>query len=254
MTFETTKTSSRPTSDPSERPLLVEDLQVAYGRIRALKGVGLEIEDNAVVSIIGANGAGKSTLLKTLSGLIRPREGRILFFGRSIRNTAPERITRMGLVHVPEGRQILGTMTVEENLELGTLGKRTREPMTDRLERVFGYFPVLRGKTSQMGGTLSGGEQQMLAIGRALMGDPLVLMLDEPSLGLAPLLVNEIFRIITVLQGDGKTLLLVEQNARKALLASDRTYLLENGLIALSGPSADLIQNDKVKAAYLGSA
>ncbi len=254
MTFETTQRSSRPTSGPSEAPLVVEDLHVAYGRIRALKGVSLEIAQNAVVSIIGANGAGKSTLLKTLSGLIRPREGRIRFFGRSIRGTAPERITRMGLVHVPEGRQILGSMTVEENLELGTLAKRTREPVPDRLERVFAYFPVLRGKTSQMGGTLSGGEQQMLAIGRALMGDPRVLMLDEPSLGLAPLLVNEIFRIIEVLQGDGKTLLLVEQNARKALLASDRSYLLENGLIALSGPSADLIHNDKVQAAYLGSA
>jgi len=239
--------------DPNETPLRVEDLQVAYGRIRALKGISLEIGQGAVVSIIGANGAGKSTLLKTVSGLVRPRKGKIYLFGRSIRDLAPERITRLGLVHVPEGRQILGTMTVQENLELGTLGRKSRTPVHVRLEEVFSYFPVLRGKTSQRGGVLSGGEQQMLAIGRGLMGNPLVLMMDEPSLGLAPMLVNEIFRIIEILRKDGKTILLVEQNARKALLASDRTYLLENGAVSLSGPSSELIHNDRVKAAYLGS-
>jgi len=205
------------------------------------------------VSIIGANGAGKSTLLKTISGLIKPRKGSIQFENASIVGIAPEKITRMGLVHIPEGRQILATLTVHDNLELGSIPLRSRSELNKRFQEVFDYFPVLKERIHQRGGTLSGGEQQMLAIGRALMGEPKLLMMDEPSLGLAPILVNEIFKIIAVLREKKKTILLVEQNARKALLTSDRSYLLENGLIAMAGPSLEMINNQKIKDSYLGT-
>jgi branched-chain amino acid transport system ATP-binding protein len=233
--------------------LLIGDLHVSYGHIRALKGVSMGIETGEIVSIIGANGAGKSTLLKTISGLLKPARGEIRFENASIVGLAPEKITRMGLVHVPEGRQILATLTVYENLELGSIPLVNREEVHQKFEQVFLYFPVLKERINQFGGTLSGGEQQMLAIGRALMGEPKLLMLDEPSLGLAPILVNEIFRIIQVLREDKRTILLVEQNARKALLTSDRSYLLENGLIPMSGASSELIDNQKIKDSYLGT-
>ncbi|RPJ22802.1 MAG: ABC transporter ATP-binding protein [Desulfobacteraceae bacterium] len=211
------------------------------------------IQAGEIVSIIGANGAGKSTLLKTVSGLIKPRRGSIRFENASIVGIAPEKITRMGLVHIPEGRQILATLTVYDNLELGSIPLRSRSGLNRKFEEVFETFPVLKERAHQAGGTLSGGEQQMLAIGRALMGEPKLLMMDEPSLGLAPILINEIFKIIAVLREKKKTILLVEQNARKALLTSDRSYLLENGLIAMSGPSPEMINNQKIKDSYLGT-
>ena len=233
--------------------LTVEDLHVSYGHIKAVKGVSMGIQAGEIVSIIGANGAGKSTLLKTVSGLIKPRRGSIRFENASIVGIAPEKITRMGLVHIPEGRQILATLTVYDNLELGSIPLRSRSGLNRKFEEVFETFPVLKERAHQAGGTLSGGEQQMLAIGRALMGEPKLLMMDEPSLGLAPILINEIFKIITVLHERKKTILLVEQNARKALLTSDRSYLLENGLIAMSGPSSEMINNQKIKESYLGT-
>ena len=237
----------------NKKELSVEDLHVSYGHIKAVKGVSMEIQAGEIVSIIGANGAGKSTLLKTISGLIKPRKGSIQFENASIVGIAPERITRMGLVHIPEGRQILATLTVYDNLELGSIPLRSRSRLNERFQEVFDYFPVLKERIYQLGGTLSGGEQQMLAIGRALMGEPKLLMMDEPSLGLAPILVNEIFKIIAVLREKKKTILLVEQNARKALLTSDRSYLLENGLIAMSGASSEMINNQKIKDSYLGT-
>ena len=239
--------------EANNQALQVEDLHVSYGHIRAVKGVSMGIQSGEIVSIFGANGAGKSTLLKTISGLIRPRMGSIQFENASIVRIAPEKITRMGLVHIPEGRQILATLTVYDNLELGSIPLRSRSELNKRFQEVFDYFPVLKERVHQRGGTLSGGEQQMLAIGRALMGEPKLLMMDEPSLGLAPILVNEIFKIITVLREKKKTILLVEQNARKALLTSDRSYLLENGLIAMSGASSEMINNQKIRDSYLGT-
>ena len=239
--------------EANNHALQVENLHVSYGHIKAVKGVSMEIQAGEIVSIIGANGAGKSTLLKTISGLIKPRKGSIQFENASIVGIAPERITRMGLVHIPEGRQILATLTVYDNLELGSIPLRSRSRLNERFQEVFDYFPVLKERVYQRGGTLSGGEQQMLAIGRALMGEPKLLMMDEPSLGLAPILVNEIFKIIAVLREKKKTILLVEQNARKALLTSDRSYLLENGLIAMSGASSEMINNQKIKDSYLGT-
>lgn len=239
--------------EANNKALLIEDLHVSYGHIKAVKGVSMGIQAGEIVSIIGANGAGKSTLLKTISGLIKPRKGGIQFEDASIVGIAPEKITRMGLVHIPEGRQILATLTVYDNLELGSIPLRSRSGLSKRFQEVFDYFPVLKERIYQRGGTLSGGEQQMLAIGRALMGEPKLLMMDEPSLGLAPILVNEIFKIIAVLREKKKTILLVEQNARKALLTSDRSYLLENGLIAMSGASPEMINNQKIKESYLGT-
>lgn len=255
MKFKMTQESSRRTSERNDggAALKVEGLHVAYGQIRALKGVSVEVHPGEVVSMIGANGAGKSTLLKTISGLISPSKGDIRFGNHSIVGVAPEKITRLGLVHVPEGRQILATLTVFENLELGTIALPRRDGLENRFREIYDYFPALKERSNQFGATLSGGEQQMLAIARALMGDPRLLMMDEPSLGLAPLIVNEIFRIIRILKENRKTILLVEQNARKALMASDRSYLLETGLIAMSGPSSEMIHNQKIRDSYLGA-
>ena len=233
--------------------LEVNDIHTYYGNIHALKGISLEVEEGEIVTLIGANGAGKTTTLRTISGLLKPRKGTIRFENGSIVGLAPERITRMGLVHIPEGRQILATLTVYDNLELGSIPLRNRSELNRKFQEVFETFPVLKERIHQAGGTLSGGEQQMLAIGRALMAEPKLLMMDEPSLGLAPILINEIFKIITMLREKKKTILLVEQNARKALLASDRSYLLENGLIAMSGPSSEMISNQKIKDSYLGT-
>jgi branched-chain amino acid transport system ATP-binding protein len=232
--------------------LRVSDVQVGYGAIRALKGVSLEVNEGEVVALIGANGAGKSTLLRTISGVLRPTAGDIAFEGRSIRNLAEDKIVRLGVLQVQEGRGILTRMTVQENLEMGAYGRSDRGGIRQDLGMVFDKFPVLRQRRRQFGATLSGGEQQMLAIGRALMARPKLLMLDEPSLGLAPMLVNEIFRTILDFKREGRTILLVEQNARKALQCADRGYVLETGNVVLTGSGTALLKSEEVRAAYLG--
>ena len=232
--------------------LLVSDVHVGYGAIRALKGVSLEVNEGEVVALIGANGAGKSTLLRTISGLLRPTAGDVAFEGRSIRGVAEDKIVRLGILQVQEGRGILTRMTVQENLEMGAYGRSDKTGIRQDMAMVFDKFPVLSQRRKQFGATLSGGEQQMLAIGRALMARPKLLMLDEPSLGLAPLLVNEIFRTIMDFKREGRTILLVEQNARKALQCADRGYVLETGNIVLTGSGTALLQSEEVQAAYLG--
>jgi branched-chain amino acid transport system ATP-binding protein len=232
--------------------LRVTDLQVGYGAIRALKGVSLEVNDGEVVALIGANGAGKTTLLRTVSGLLKPSAGDVAFEGRSIRGLAEDKIVRLGLLQVQEGRGILTRMTVQENLEMGAYGRSDKAGIRQDMELVFEKFPVLLARRRQYGATLSGGEQQMLAIGRALMARPKLLMLDEPSLGLAPMLVNEIFRTMMDFKREGRTILLVEQNARKALQCADRGYVLETGTIVLTGSGEALLKSDEVQTAYLG--
>jgi len=232
--------------------LRVSDVHVGYGAIRALKGVSLEVNAGEVVALIGANGAGKSTLLRTISGLLRPTAGDIAFEERSIRGVAEDKIVRLGILQVQEGRGILTRMTVQENLEMGAYGRSDKAGIRQDMAMVFDKFPVLSQRRKQFGATLSGGEQQMLAIGRALMARPKLLMLDEPSLGLAPLLVNEICRTIEDFKREGRTILLVEQNARKALRCADRAYVLETGNIVLTGAGAALLQSEEVQAAYLG--
>jgi branched-chain amino acid transport system ATP-binding protein len=232
--------------------LRVSDLHVGYGAIRALKGVSLEVNDGEVVALIGANGAGKSTLLRTISGVLTPTAGDIAFEGRSIRGLAEDKIVRLGILQVQEGRGILTRMTVQENLEMGAYGRSDRAGIRQDMEMVFAKFPVLRERRWQFGATLSGGEQQMLAIGRALMARPQLLMLDEPSLGLAPMLVNEIFRTIREFKRESRTILLVEQNARKALQCADRGYVLETGTIVLTDSGEALLKSEEVQAAYLG--
>ncbi len=232
--------------------LRVSDVHVGYGAIRALKGVSLEVNAGEVVALIGANGAGKSTLLRTISGLLRPTAGDIAFEERSIRGVAEDKIVRLGILQVQEGRGILTRMTVQENLEMGAYGRSDKAGIRQDMAMVFDKFPVLSQRRKQFGATLSGGEQQMLAIGRALMARPKLLMLDEPSLGLAPLLVHEIFRTIVDFKREWRTILLVEQNARKALRCADRAYVLETGNIVLTGAGAALLQSEEVQAAYLG--
>ena len=232
--------------------LRVSDVHVGYGAIRALRGVSLEVNAGEVVALIGANGAGKSTLLRTISGLLRPTAGDIAFEGRSIRGVAEDKVVRLGILYVQEGRGILTRMTVQENLEMGAYGRSDKAGIRQDMEMVLDKFPVLSQRRKQFGATLSGGEQQMLAIGRALMARPKLLMLDEPSLGLAPLLVNEIFRTIMDFKREGRTILLVEQNARKALQCADRGYVLETGNIVLTGAGHALLQSEEVQAAYLG--
>jgi len=232
--------------------LHVNDLHVGYGAIAALRGASLEVKEGEVVALIGANGAGKSTLLRTISGVLTPTRGEVLFEGRSLRGLAEDKIVRLGILQVQEGRGILTRMTVQENLEMGAYGRTDRAGIRQDMEMVFEKFPVLRGRRKQFGATLSGGEQQMLAIGRALMARPKLLMLDEPSLGLAPLLVREIFRTIMEFKREKRTILLVEQNARKALQCADRAYVLETGTIVLTGSGEALLRSDEVQAAYLG--
>lgn len=232
--------------------LRVTDLHVGYGAIRALKGVSLEVNEGEVVSLIGANGAGKSTLLRAISGVLKPVAGDVAFEERSIRGLAEDKIVRLGILQVQEGRGILTRMTVQENLAMGAYGRADRAGIQHDMEVVFEKFPVLRQRRRQFGATLSGGEQQMLAIGRALMARPKLLMLDEPSLGLAPMLVNEIFRTIMDFKHEGRTILLVEQNAKKALQCADRGYVLETGNIVLTGSGESLLKSEEVQAAYLG--
>ena len=231
--------------------LEVNNINVYYGAIHAIKGISFSVDEGEIVTLIGANGAGKSTTLHTVSGLLRSKTGDITFDGKPIGHMAPHLIVKEGLAHVPEGRRVFQQMTVEENLEMGafTQPNSTVEP---GLEQVYEQFPRLKERRFQIAGTLSGGEQQMLAMGRALMSKPKLLMLDEPSMGLAPILVEQIFEIIQQLHKAGTTILLVEQNAQMALSVADRAYVLETGRITLSGTGTELAQSDKVKKAYLG--
>jgi branched-chain amino acid transport system ATP-binding protein len=231
--------------------LEINNLHVYYGAIHALKGVSLSVDSGEIVTLIGANGAGKSTTLRTISALQRAREGSIRFDGQEINRMRPEEIVRRGLCHVPEGRRVFANLTVHENLQMGAFTRRDAGVKAD-LERVLETFPRLRERINQAAGTLSGGEQQMLAIGRALMGKPRVLLLDEPSLGLAPFMVQEIFRIIREINEQGTTILLVEQNARMALAAARTGYVLETGKVVLSDSGAALLDNPEVRKAYLG--
>jgi branched-chain amino acid transport system ATP-binding protein len=232
--------------------LKLEELHVFYGNIQALRGLSLVIEEGELVTIVGSNGAGKSTTLLTISGILQPRSGRLTFEGRDLSKAAPHDIVRWGISHCPEGRMIFGRLSVAENLVLGAYNRQDRQNIRRDLARVHDLFPILVERKDQAAGTLSGGEQQMLAIGRALMSRPRMLLLDEPSLGLAPILVERIFDVIRELHQQGVTILLVEQNAYQALRVADRAYVLETGKIRLSGPAAELADDPQVRAAYLG--
>jgi len=233
--------------------LEVRDLHVHYGSIRAVKGISLEVKEGEVVALIGANGAGKTTLLNAISGFLRPRQGMIRFQGKEIQGLPPNAVVSRGIVQVPEGRSILTQMTVMENLEMGAYLRKDAPEVRRDLDKILQRFPRLRERKNQLGGTLSGGEQQMLAIGRALMAKPQILLLDEPSMGLSPLMVKEVFQIIRDIKTAGTTLLLVEQNARMALREADRGYVLENGSVVLQESAEDLLESPLVQEAYLGA-
>jgi branched-chain amino acid transport system ATP-binding protein len=232
--------------------LEIENIEAYYGGIQALHGLNLGVAEGEIVTLIGGNGAGKSTTLCTISGLVRPRRGRVRFMGNDITNLPPHEIVGLGICQAPEGRRIFANMSVYENLELGAYARRDRVGITRDMQRVYELFPRLAERAKQRAGTLSGGEQQMLAIARALMSRPKLLLLDEPSLGLAPFLVREIFRIIPEVRSQGTTILLVEQNARQALAIADRGYVLETGRIVLSDSAGSLLESELVRKAYLG--
>jgi len=232
--------------------LQVKDIDVYYGAIHALKKMSLEVEQGSIVTLIGANGAGKTTTLKTISGILRPRSGSVFFKGVEISKVAPEKIVGMGISQVPEGRRVFQDMSVLENLEMGAYLRKDKKEITEDMENVFTRFPRLKERSKQLSGTLSGGEQQMLAIGRALMARPQLLLMDEPSMGLAPLLVKEIFSIIKDINDRGTTILLVEQNANMALSIADKAYVIETGEIVLQGSAEQLLKSEDVKKAYLG--
>ncbi|MGX8700230.1 ABC transporter ATP-binding protein [Caproiciproducens sp.] len=232
--------------------LSVKNLDVFYGSIHAIKNISFEVQEGEIVTLIGANGAGKTTTLHSISGLIKPKNGEITFMGNDLRTTEPHRIIKLGLAQVPEGRRIFSKMTVLENLEMGAYIRNDGDQIEDDFEKLFERLPRLKERRRQIAGTLSGGEQQMLAIGRALMCNPKMLLLDEPSMGLSPLLVNEIFSIIRDVNQSGVTVLLVEQNAKKALEIANRAYVLETGAIAMEGDADELANNEKVRKAYLG--
>ena len=232
--------------------LKVENLHVHYGAIHALKGISIEVPQGKIVTLIGANGAGKSTTLRSLSGLLKPSEGRILLEGKEIHKLAAQEIVSLGMSQVPEGRRVFANMTVRENLDLGAYIRNDKQGIQEDMDKIFLRFPRLKEREKQMAGTLSGGEQQMLAMGRALMSRPRLLLLDEPSMGLAPLLVKEIFQIVRVINTTGTTVLLVEQNAHMALGVADYAYVLETGKINLEGEGKELANSPEVKAAYLG--
>lgn len=232
--------------------LKVEDINVYYGNIQALKGVSLEVNEGEIVTLIGANGAGKSTLLKTLSGLLKPKQGTIHYLGKSIAGKAAQSIVKAGISQVPEGRRVFANMTVEENLELGAYLRKDHQEIRKDLQKVYEIFPRLLERKKQLSGTLSGGEQQMLAMGRAIMARPKLLLLDEPSMGLAPLFVKTIFQVIQEINEGGTTVLLVEQNANMALSIADRGYVIETGKVVLSGTAEELQASEELKMAYLG--
>ncbi|MEE4240868.1 MAG: ABC transporter ATP-binding protein [Desulfopila sp.] len=234
--------------------LKIRNLESGYGKLKVLKHISMHVDTGEIVTIIGANGAGKTTLLSTISGLVKVGSGEIVFNGKSIRGLSPSKIPALGCVMVPEGRQVFATMTVEENLILGghVIQKKGKKVLAELLEHQYQLFPILKERRSQLAGTLSGGEQQMLAMGRALMSRPSLVMMDEPSTGLAPLIVREIFQIIERLREEGNTVLLVEQNAKAALSIADRGYVLETGKVIVQGPAEDLLANSAVQRAYLG--
>jgi branched-chain amino acid transport system ATP-binding protein len=232
--------------------LSLNALNVYYGAIQGANDLSLDVEEGEIVTLIGANGAGKSTTLRAISGLVKVKSGTVLFEGNDITNKSPDIIAQMGIGHSPEGRRVFSNMSVRENLELGAYTRRDRDAIKSDMEKVFVLFPRLRERLGQNAGTLSGGEQQMLAMGRALMGRPRVLLLDEPSLGLAPFLVRDIFNIIRDINSSGTTILLVEQNAHMALGIANRGYVLETGTIILTAPAAELLQDPRVRSAYLG--
>jgi len=234
--------------------LTVCDLHVYYGNVHALKGISLDVEPGEIVTLLGANGAGKSTALRTISGLLRPRQGEIRFLETPLHTLPAHQIVNLGVSHAPEGRKVFSTLTVQENLNMGAYSRNDKQGIEESRERVFRLFPRLQERHKQIAGTLSGGEQQMLAIGRALMSHPKLLMLDEPSLGLAPLLVRAIFDTIREINRQGVTILLVEQNARAALRLAHRAYVLETGQITLSGAASELLRSERVRKAYLGEA
>jgi branched-chain amino acid transport system ATP-binding protein len=232
--------------------LAVKDLHVSYRGIRALRGISLTVEEEQIVTLLGANGAGKSTTIRAISGMVPIDSGEVLFQGDPIDKLPVHRIQKLGLVHIPEGRKIFANLTVRENLIMGAYHNRDREDLNRAMQRIFSTFPILESRIDQLGGTLSGGEQQMLAVGRALMSKPTLLMMDEPSLGLAPLFVTEVFRIIEEIREEGVTVFLVEQNANAALKVADHAYVLENGRIVLQGSGEKLLANQRVREYYLG--
>ncbi len=232
--------------------LEINDIHVNYGMIHAIKGISFSVDKGEIIALIGANGAGKTTTLHTISGLLRPKSGNIMFEGTDITKVAPHKIVSMGIAQVPEGRRVFAQLSVLDNLKMGAFTRSDVSEKEKSLEMVFSRFPRLKERANQLAGTLSGGEQQMLAMGRALMSRPKIILMDEPSMGLSPLLVSEVFDIIGSISKSGTTVLLVEQNAKKALSIADRAYVLETGNIALSGKAEDLINNDSVKKAYLG--
>jgi branched-chain amino acid transport system ATP-binding protein len=232
--------------------LTLKDIHTYYGNIHALKGISLTVEEGEIVTLIGSNGAGKTTTLNTISGIIKPRSGEVILDGQRIEHMPAHQIARLGVSQSPEGRKIFGRMTVRENLDMGAFNRNDRAAIQRDLDHVLELFPRLRERLHQHGGTLSGGEQQMLAIGRALMARPRILSLDEPSMGLAPILVEQIFNIISSINREGTTILLIEQNAQIALSVAHRGYVLETGSIVLEGPASDLLTNPQVKEAYLG--
>ena len=235
--------------------LEIKSISSYYGQIKALKSVSLHVESGEIVALIGANGAGKTTLLNSISGLLQPREGQIFFRGKETSKLSPIKIVGLGISHVPEHRQLFGTMTVYDNLILGAYHRyrqTSKKELAEDIQRIYDIFPILKERKEQLAGTLSGGEQQMLAIGRGLMAKPKLMLLDEPSLGLAPLITKELFRVIARVREEGQTVLLVEQNARAALKLADRAYVLETGSIILEGNAKEMLADERVQAAYLG--
>ena len=232
--------------------LEVRDLQVYYGMIHAIKGISFDVNQGEVIALIGANGAGKTTTLHTITGLLAPKSGSVLFEGKDITKVPAHKIVSMGMAHVPEGRRVFAELSVYENMKMGAYTRKDKKEIEESLANVYKRFPRLEERKNQMAGTLSGGEQQMLAMGRALMSKPKIILMDEPSMGLSPIFVNEIFDIIRAVSESGTTVLLVEQNAKKALSISDRAYVLETGTITMSGKAKDLLEDEAVKKAYLG--
>ncbi|MCB2298851.1 ABC transporter ATP-binding protein [Clostridium tagluense] len=229
------------------------DVNIYYGAIHALKGISLKVLEGEIVTLIGANGAGKTTALKTISGVLRPKSGKVLFKGNEIQKINAEKLVGLGMSHVPEGRRVFMNMSIMENLEMGAYSRKDKSEIKKDYEKIFQTFPRLLERKNQMAGTLSGGEQQMLAIGRALMARPKLLLLDEPSMGLAPLMVKQIFSIIKDINEKGTTILLIEQNATMALKIADRAYVIQNGCIQMTGNAKELLNNDSIKTAYLGA-